>query len=194
MSDRAPRHRGVLPAAALLAVLAVVAGALVLQAVRRDAGPAGAAPGSGATAASATVTPVPGNGLDRAALARVLGGPPEDDLPPERFSERVDGADRALREAGCRRILAWRLGGPVPADVELYLFDDPAAAGAFLEERGLPAGKDRAAADGLAFLRAGRCAVLAVPDDPGAAEALVRDRFPGLAPALAAAGCAEGAP
>ncbi len=187
MSDRVTRHRGLLPAAGLLLLLAAFAGVLAWRAVRREAGPA-ASPGEAAPVPSAAPA-VPG-GLDRDALARLLG-PPEDDLPPGRFSERVDGADVALRRAGCLAIVAWRLAAPVPADLELYVFRRPEAARAFLRDRGLPAGRDRAAEDGVAFLRTGRCAVLGIPDDPAAARVLAADRLAGLAPGLAAAGCGE---
>jgi len=193
MNDDVPRHRGVLPALALLAVLAVLAGVLVYRGARRDAGPGGPVATPRGDEPSIPAPVVPADGLDRAALVRALG-PPEDDLPPDRFSERVDGADRALRRAGCVAIVAWRLGEPVPADLELYVFRGPGPARAFLVDRGMPRGTDRAAADGLAFLRVGRCAILGIPDDPGEAEALARDRFPSVTSVLAAAGCGEDAP
>ncbi len=174
-----------MPAALLALVLVVLAGWLGLRAVRRD-GRAGPAPG-GRVAVPAP-PPVAGS-LDRSALARVLG-PPEDDLPPERFSERVDGADLALRRAGCLRIVAWREdGGPVPHDLELYVFGTPAEAAAFLAGRGAPAGADRAVTGGTVLLAVGRCAVLGIPDDPAAAADLGRELPRALRDPLRRAGC-----
>ena len=193
MSTPARRTRhGLLPALALLAVLAAIAGTIALRAVRRSTGsPAAATPAPLRPAPAAPGHATPAGGLDRGALARALG-PPEDDLPPARFSERVDGADAALRRAGCVALLGWRREEPVPHDLELYVFHEPAEARVFLAGRGAPPGKDRVTADGEFLARVGRCAVIALPDDPDAAPRLADLLGPVLARDLPAAGCGTG--
>jgi hypothetical protein len=62
------------------------------------------------------------------------------DLPAERLSERVDGAEVKLRSMGCQRLRLWRLQSP-PADLELLTFANEGGASKMLAEQ---AGPDRA--------------------------------------------------
>jgi len=61
------------------------------------------------------------------------------DLPKERLSERVDGAEVKLRRLGCRRLRVWRIT-ELSADLELYDFVTEQGAAKLLAE---DAGTDR---------------------------------------------------
>lgn len=56
------------------------------------------------------------------------------DLPAERLSERVDGAEVKLRALGCRRLRVWRVA-ELSADLELLSFSTEQGATGLLAEQ-----------------------------------------------------------
>lgn len=104
---------------------------------------------------------------------------PEQDLPPERLFERVNGAADALVAAGCGRLLYWRIDDP-PAELEVLLFDRAEGAARTLArdagtERHPGPGEEASVGGQSIFFRRGRlyARLYGDPDSPAAASALL---------------------
>lgn len=158
------RQRLTFAAVALLLIGAIAA--VLCWLTRRSPGPVRESAVSAATAAS-------GAGERRGGLP-----PPEIDLPPTRFYERVDGAEVALRALGCRRLMVWHLAD-VPADLEVLAFEtEQGATSAFVRDVGadrMAGGPgDEAWTNGQAlYLRRGSIVVRLIADEAGHGEVLV---------------------
>jgi hypothetical protein len=102
---------------------------------------------------------------------------PDQDLDPDHFHERVDGAAPALISLGCRRLLYFRRESP-PADLELLVFATADGAREALSRdagdartRGLP-GDEAWADEQCVFFRSGAVYVRLIADDRMHAGAL----------------------
>lgn len=103
---------------------------------------------------------------------------PQMDLGPDRFAERVDGAEAKLRARGCRRMLVWRLATP-PSDLEVLRFESPLGATQMLVD---DAGQDRTpglpgdegwTGSNVLYFRSGSVYVRLVADAPTPPETLL---------------------
>ena len=129
------------------------------------------------------VTPIPASVPAPAAASSQAAGafpPPSLDLSPDRFYERVDGAESVLRSLGCRRMMVWRLDNP-PADLEVLAFGTADGAARALAR---DAGPDRTPgvpgdegwANGqVVYFRWGTVLVRLITDAPGDPTALLTE-------------------
>jgi hypothetical protein len=105
-------------------------------------------------------------------LTLAPGRRPDQDLDPEHFHERVDGAAPTLVSLGCRRLLYYRLEAP-PADLEVLVFANTSGAHEALVRdagdtlgSGLP-GDEAWANEQCVFFRCGNVYVRLIADDTG---------------------------
>ncbi len=130
------------------------------------------------TARSAPVAPSAPSNVPSASAGAFP--PPAQDLPPDRFYERVDGAEAVLRSLGCRRLMVWRLDDPA-ADLEILAFDSPdGAAKALARDAGPDRTHDVPGDEGWAngqvvYFRRGAVYVRIITDAPGDERVLLAE-------------------
>jgi hypothetical protein len=100
------------------------------------------------------------------------------DLPAERLSERVDGAEVKLRALGCRRLRVWELREP-SAELELLSFSTEQGAAKLLAEQAGTEHSTKVPGDegwlgvNVLYFRRGSVLVRLIADAPTKPEALL---------------------